>query len=638
MDFDKTDTKWALNGPTSHRPVVSTVTNTRRLARFLALVAIAASAGGLALLALLNFAPPPLAGGSAAHGSGPRAPCPRALRNSVDALRAEWDVPGVAAAVVMRGQTVFAEGFGVKRLVPRKGAGAAGAAEAHDARVTPHTLFQIGSTSKAFTALLAGIAVDDGLLAWSDKLSDRCAALQLPDPIAQAHANLFDALAHRTGLARHDFLMFAHDNFGPILDGMASLPQTLEFREQFQYNNLLFGVVGEVLLNATGRSWDQLLRERILDPLGMAETVSPLTASAGLPDVSRGFTLRNTEFPENVTFALQSVPPAGSIVSSVSDLTRWLSFMTNGGSLRNGTRLVSKDTFETLVSPKISVGAKTWDSWNPSYALGWQLDTYRGKSRVWHNGGTFGFSTFLATFPDEDLGVVVIANKLNTPAAQVIGNTLVDKVLFPYNPVPWSKIRREIQRKDEAAAAEAARELLARRNTSHPPTLSPANYTGVYSHPAFGRFVVRLPTTPPDEEVGAASPTAGATLVGSMDLSAWLGSHFDLTLAHWYGDVFGVYFPPDADWTSAGTDRAPDLLLEFHVVADGGVAPVALEFSLPPSPEPIRFKRAGDVPVLGVIEDAEPSVLSATVATDVVEALRAMFVEGAKGDQSLWIG
>ncbi|KAJ1560238.1 hypothetical protein HK405_007787 [Cladochytrium tenue] len=369
----------------------------------------------------------------------------------------------------------------------------------------------------------------------------------------------------------------------------------------------------------------------------MAETVSPLSASAGRPDVSRGFTLRNTEFPENVTFGLQSVRPAGSIVSSVSDLARWLSFLTNGGSLRNGTRLISKETFETLVSPKISVGAKTWDSWNPTYALGWMVDTYRGKSRVWHSGGMFGFTTFLATFPDEDLGVVVIANKVITPAAQVIGNTLVDKVLFPYNPVPWSKIRREIQRKAEAAAAEAVRELLARRNTSHLPSLSPAKYTGVYSHPAFGQLVVRLPTTPP-EKVGAAGPTAGTTLVATMDLSAWLGSHFDLTLAHWYGDVFGVFFPPGADWTSAGADRAPDLLLEFRVVADGGIAPVALEMPLPPSPELIRFERAGGVPALGGVEEAEPSALSATAATDVVEALRAMLVERVKGDQSLWIG
>ncbi|KAJ1554858.1 hypothetical protein HK405_003900, partial [Cladochytrium tenue] len=416
---------------------------------------------------------------------------PASLAATIDALRREWRVPGLAAAVVRRGRVVFARGFGRKHL-HRAHLDAPDAdgpdVEAAGAAVSQHTLFQIGSVTKAFTSMLVGMAVDDGQLAWRDRLASRCAGLRLPDPIAQEYATVVDALAHKTGLPDHYLMRLAHADFPSILAGLPHLTQSLEFRQEYHYSNLPYGIISEVLRNATGGiAWEDLLRSRIFEPLGMARTVAPLSASEGVEDVARGFSSRGDEFPESLTYTLENVRAAGSIVSSATDMSKWLAFILNGGRLRNGTALISNESFKMLVSPQVTV-PYVWDGSNPTYALGWEVDTFRGKTRVWHNGGMIGFRSSIVTFPDDDLGIVVLANKMGTQAAEVIADVIADWFLFPNDPVDWSAIRHSKDRENELDRRLRDLDLLARRNPAAPPARPHLRADpGPFAPPAEGR-------------------------------------------------------------------------------------------------------------------------------------------------------
>jgi len=173
---------------------------------------------------------------------------------------AAWKVPGMAVAIVKDGQVIFAEGFGFRDIE-------------QGLKVTPHTIFPIGSSSKAFTAADVGILVDEGKVGWDEPVRTYLPDFKLQDEYASARITLRDMLSHRTGLARHELMwMGGQFNRRELYDRLRYLEMNKDLRTTMQYNNLMIMTAGYLVGKVDGSSWEEFTQRKILDPLGMKET------------------------------------------------------------------------------------------------------------------------------------------------------------------------------------------------------------------------------------------------------------------------------------------------------------------------------------------------------------------------------
>ena len=248
-------------------------------------------------------------------------------------------VPGASVAVVSRGEVVLARGYGV-------------ADAASGSPVTADTLFAIGSTTKAFTTFAIAQAVEGGLLEWDAPVRRWLPNLDLDDDIAERHLALRDMCSHRSGLPRHDLLWYANPAVtrAELVERMAHLEPTVGFRERWQYNNLMFAAAGVALANATGKSWEEWVRERIFAPLGMSRTTFGLAETLRSSDVAQPHDRKKMKDVVIDFRDLTEIGPAGSIHSSANDMARWIEVLLGRGEAR-GQRILSAGAFQELPSP-----------------------------------------------------------------------------------------------------------------------------------------------------------------------------------------------------------------------------------------------------------------------------------------------
>lgn len=169
----------------------------------------------------------------------------------------DWNVPAMAVAVVKDGKTVFAHGYGIRTL---------GGNDAVDA----DTVFPIASITKSFTATAMAMLVDDGKVAWMDCVTKHLPEFQLRDPWLTREVRIADLLSHRTGLEDLDHSSGEFDR-AELIRRVRLLRQIAPFRSGYYYNNTGLIIAGEIIERVTGRSWAQVVRDRILQPLEMSE-------------------------------------------------------------------------------------------------------------------------------------------------------------------------------------------------------------------------------------------------------------------------------------------------------------------------------------------------------------------------------
>ena len=189
----------------------------------------------------------------------------------------DWEVPGMAIAIVKDDSVIFARGFGVREI---------GKPEKVDA----NTLFAIASNTKAFTAATLAILVDEGKLKWDDKVINYLPWFQLYDPYVTANMTIRDLLSHRSGLATFsgDLVWFA-TNYSreEVIKRAKYLKPVYGFRERFGYSNIMFLAAGEIVHAVSGQTWDDFVAERIFKPLKMARTNTTTKALVGLDNVAQ---------------------------------------------------------------------------------------------------------------------------------------------------------------------------------------------------------------------------------------------------------------------------------------------------------------------------------------------------------------
>lgn len=385
----------------------------------------------------------------------------------------QWKVPGVAIGVIKGKKLIYARGFGyrdLKRKLP----------------VTHDTLFAIGSCTKAFTATAAGILVDEGKLEWDKPIIEYLPNFRLYNDYATTHTTLRDLLTHRTGLPRHDLVWYgASLTREQLYERLRYLKPSKDFRQLWQYQNLMFMTAGYLIEKITGKSWEDFVHKRILQPLKMSRTnfsveVSKKDSNAALPYREEKGRLKRIVFRN-----IDAMGPAGSINSTIKDMANWIILQLNKGLFR-GKRIISKTTLKEIHTPQMIIPRerKYKELFYSSYAMGWAVTAYRGHLILLHGGSIDGFVAMVSFMPDDNLGVIVFVNKSRSPVTSIFTYALYDRLLG-YKPAPWNE--RFWKEYEEAKKAKKKAQIC---KTGTYPSHPLRDYEGEYEHPAYG--VVKL--------------------------------------------------------------------------------------------------------------------------------------------------
>src|ERR1044071_1744457 len=337
-----------------------------------------------------------------------------AIEKALDEKRRELHIPGVSFVIVKDDKVISVKGLGLKDV-------------GRNLPVTPDTLFAIGSSSKAFTALSAAMSVDDGKLSLDDSPKKFLPYFKLRDPETDAKITIRDLLSHRSGIDRTDLSMISGKLNREELIRVAGMAKpTAKLGEKFLYQNIMFAAAGEIVAKAQGTTWDNFIEKRIFKPLGMKDSNTTVAATLKASDYALGYSY-NSETKETIHVPMRDIPsaaPAGAINSSARDMAQWLRLMLGEG-VFEGKRLVSEKNFKELVAVQNKVAG------NVNYGLGWFLREWHGHKVVEHGGNIDGFNALVAMMPDQKLGFVMLTNISGSPlgpyAMETVWSNLVGK-------------------------------------------------------------------------------------------------------------------------------------------------------------------------------------------------------------------
>jgi CubicO group peptidase (beta-lactamase class C family) len=421
---------------------------------------------------------------------------PKNFDARVEAVMKASEVPGAAVAIVEDGKVTLARGYGVKKL---------GSPDPVDA----DTLFQIGSTTKAFVTAALAILVEEGKIGWDDRVIDHLPGFRMYDAWVTRELTIRDLLTHRAGLAKgQGDLLFVPFNTLSRADSVRRLqflkPAT-SFRSTFAYDNVLYMVAGQLIEEVTGQTWEKFTEQRLFKPLGMTSSVTN--------DVDR-LVAPNRAFPHGRNGELRGVGPqqlfdeqrvklgancgpAGAIAAGMNDMARWLLVQLAAGqipgsdgrlySAANGAEMWQAvvPVPPTPLPPSLADAAPQFRG----YALGWIVQDYRGHKVIQHGGGTQGFRTVVVLIPEKKVGFTIVNNSEDNEFVPGLEYELLDHYLgLPKH--DWPKAFKDLFDARNAAGLEAQRAASASRPEQSNPSLPAAGYAGHYADPWYGPIEV----------------------------------------------------------------------------------------------------------------------------------------------------
>lgn len=486
------------------------------------------------------------------------------IDTSLQRLLKDWNCAGFAVAVVHKDKIIYSKGFGfrdVKNNLP----------------VTPNTIFAIGSSTKAFTSTLIGDLVAEKEVDITKPIKQYLPALDFYNNTMNNEIQVQDLMCHITGLPRHDYswYLFPSKSRDSLLARVKYQEPSYSVREKWQYNNFMFLAQGMLAEKMYGKPWEVLVKEKILDSLGMTETVFKNDELKKFTDVSIGYGLKKDSIIKPLPYYnIDAFGPAGSIKSSVTDMSKWLITWINGGKYK-GKQVVPPAHFANAISSHaITSGnlpkADLPDVHLSNYGFGWFISSYKGHYRVDHGGNIDGFSASVAFYPTDSLGIVVLTNQDGSAVTSLARNLIADKFLNLgyYN---WNGIRLAEKVKNKAKEAEAKKEAVSNRKLNTKPTHALKDFEGIYSHKGYGSFEVSFMND---------------------SLFAFFPNGDKVWLSHYHYNIFS---PFDVD-KQDGIDTAQDIgsKMQFLMNDAGEISGVTFPFE-PSLPKPLEFERKAKI-------------------------------------------
>ncbi|HEU4698588.1 MAG TPA: serine hydrolase [Gemmatimonadales bacterium] len=486
---------------------------------------------GTALAAALTAAAGPLV------AQQPAKP-PADLDAWVQRAMRELEVPGVGVAIVKDGRVVLAKGYGVRQ---------AGRPEPVDA----HTVFQIASNTKAYTSALLAQLVDEGKLHWDDRVQQHLPWFELSDPWVTREFTIRDLLTHRSGLGlgAGDLLWLGSDYpREEVVRRLRAVKPVTSFRTAYAYDNVLYIAAGLVVEAVTGQSWEDAVRERIFQPLGMREASTTVRGFQPGDNVAVPHGHLDGKLVVVPRDTVDNIGPAGAINANVADAAQWLIAQLDSGRAATGRRLWTpartREMWAGVTIIPIGTPAPSLAALKPNfseYALGWSLRDYKGHKLAMHSGGLSGMISRTILVPDQRLGVIVLTNA-EASAHDAIAYHVLDAYLGGARP-DWIAGFKAASGSADASADSVVAAAAAARAKDSKPSLPLARYAGRYVDAMYG----------------------DATITREGDRLVLRFSHspaFTGDLEHWQYDTFV------ARWREK---HIPDAYVTFALRADGSV-------------------------------------------------------------------
>lgn len=459
-----------------------------------------------------------------------------------------FDVPGLALGIVAGDRLVYAKGFGVR-------------AKSNGQPVDSRTIFQIGSTTKAFLATSLAILVDRGRLRWDDRVIDLYPDFQMKDPWVTCEFRVYDLLAQRSGLVSlaNDMLGMLDFDERTMIRSLRDVEPAYSFRTTFGYTNITHLLASRIAAQAASvPDWSNILQKDLIAPLGMTEATYTADALQTASNHAKGHRWQpdgSVEVPITPIFPYRFAG-AGNINAHVEDMARWVRLMLGNG-LFEGRRLVSPENLAVTRMPKVALTDKR------SYAMGWNIQQTPNATVVWHDGDALSYGSYVGFVPDHGLGVVILTNQTNVGFPEALGQWILDRLLG--NPaVDYAALKLP----EEKAQFEAATKKFAKPAQPRPfPPLAPL--AGSFRHPSIGEARVTL-----DGD--------GLTMEFSRT-----GAKFKLET--WDGDVFVARLLPEGKFAAiVALDYMTKGFAQFQTGSDGALGQLKLTLA---DGQPFTFQR-----------------------------------------------
>ena len=450
--------------------------------RLAAAVLIAFSTTGAAFAQDASAPATSAAAGAAAHGPAYN------LQADVERVMKEFDVPGIAIAVVKDGKVLTTQGFGVRK-------------RGEPAKVDGKTIFEIASNSKAFTAAALGMLVDQGKLSWDDPVIKHLPDFRMYDAYVTAEMTVRDLLTHRSGLGlgAGDLMWWPTTTFSSdeIIHNLRYIKPATSFRSSYAYDNLLYIVAGKIIAAKSGKTWGETMHEWILSPVGMATTTTSLEESAKFANVSAPHSKINGKAVPVKPMPVANAVGAVGINTSAEDIARWMNVLLENGKVGEDKRLWSDkqaremwtaQTPMTINTPRPPLAATKPNFY--AYGLGFQLRDYQGKLVAMHGGALQGFYTRVLLVPEAKLGIAIFTNAESGPSLNALQYRLLDQHLG-VAPTDWIGRIADMDKEMQAKEAARVKGEAASRAAQSKPSLALASYEGDYEDAWYGKMNVK---------------------------------------------------------------------------------------------------------------------------------------------------
>lgn len=436
-------------------------------------------------------------------------------------IMARTGIPGMAVAVVRDGVTLYAKGFGVRKV-------------GEPGRVDADTVFQIASLSKSIAGTVVAHEVGVGVVEWTTPVVKHLPWFALSDPWVTPHVTIADMFAHRSGLPDHAGDLLEDLGYGrrEVLERLRLLPLD-SFRDSYAYTNFGLTAGAEAVAVAAGKDWASLSEEVLYQPLGMNATSSRYADFERRANRASGHVKVDGHYEARYQRQPDAQSPAGGVSSSVRDLARWMAMVLSGGTL-DGLRIVKDDALLPAITGQIVASPSNAAAARPGlYGYGFGVGVgASGRVTLNHSGAfALGAGTNYVMIPSLGIGIVVLTNAAPTGAAEALAMSFADLVQFGTVTRDWL-----------AAYAPLFAQMMAPegRLVGAPPPASPtpaadlATYAGTYANDYYGDADVSLH----DGRLALKLGPAGTVL----------------PLSHWNGDVF--VFSPRSENANAGSISA----------------------------------------------------------------------------------
>ena len=395
-----------------------------------------------------------------------------------------FNVPGIAVGIVKDGKLIHAKGYGIRSIKSK-------------AKVDENTLFGIASNSKAFTAAALAILVDEDKISWDTKVTNIIPEFKLYDGFVTQEFTIRDLLTHRSGLGlgAGDLMIWPDSSKvtkKQLIHNLRYLKPVSSFRSQYDYDNLMYIVAGDIVTRISGMPYEDFVETKIIKPLGMTKTADSWYRLKDRSNIIDGHAPIDDRSLVTVGLSFTELAnPAGGIYSNITDMSKWVMAQINEGKYGENLSksLFSKKVHQEMWTPQTIIkGGSPYNTHFSSYGLGWFLSDVNGYFQASHTGGLAGIVTQVTILPELKLGIIVLTNQQSGAAFTAITNSIKDgyfgiKGKDRIKQLNDSRLSGEIKAKaitDKVWADIAAQQQLTTEKT----TLN--GVTGNYRDPWFG--------------------------------------------------------------------------------------------------------------------------------------------------------